>query len=105
MLELYRLLQKLGVKTFFITGRHDNEKQRNDTVKNLKSAGYDGWEQLVMKPDNNSDPARIFKSGKRQEIVDKGYAIILNIGDQASDLAGCCSERSFKLPNPFYLIP
>jgi hypothetical protein len=29
----------------------------------------------------------------------------LNVGDQASDLAGCCSERSFKLPNPFYLVP
>jgi acid phosphatase len=103
VLELYRLAQKLGVKTYFITGRH--EKERNDTVQNLKSAGYDGWEQVVMKPDNMTGPARIFKSGKRQEIVDKGYTIILNIGDQASDLAGCCAERSFKLPNPFYLVP
>jgi hypothetical protein len=28
----------------------------------------------------------------------------LNIGDQASDLAGCCEDRIFKLPNPFYLV-
>jgi len=30
---------------------------------------------------------------------------VLNIGDQASDLAGCCALRVFKLPNPFYLLP
>jgi hypothetical protein len=29
---------------------------------------------------------------------------VLNIGDQASDLAGCCAERVFKLPT-FYSIP
>jgi acid phosphatase len=103
VLELYRLAKRLGVKTFFITGR--SESQRDFTSTNLKDAGYDGWEDLVMRPDKNTDPARIFKSDRRQEIVDKGYTIVLNIGDQASDLAGCCSERSFKLPNPFYLVP
>jgi acid phosphatase len=103
VLELYKLPRKLGVKTYFITGRL--ESQRELTSKNLKGIGYDGWEELVMRPDNNTDPARVFKSDRRQAIVDKGYAIVINIGDQASDLAGCCSERSFKLPNPFYLVP
>ena len=103
VLELFRLAAKLGVKNFFITGR--SEQQRDLTVKNLKSAGYDKWEQLMMRPDNDSDPARIFKPTQRQAILDSGYTIVLNIGDQASDLAGCCAERSFKLPNPFYLVP
>lgn len=103
VLELFQLAEKLGVKTFFITGR--GEKQRAETIQNLKSAGYDHWEQLIMRPDNDNDPARVFKPAKRQEIVNQGYSIVLNIGDQASDLAGCCAERSFKLPNPFYLIP
>jgi predicted secreted acid phosphatase len=103
VLELFRLAQKLGVKTFFITGRP--EQQRAATIKNLNAAGYDKWEQLVMRPDNDSDPARIFKPIQRQKIVDSGYTIVLNIGDQASDLAGCCAESSFKLPNPFYLVP
>jgi acid phosphatase len=29
--------------------------------------------------------------------------IIANMGDQASDLAGGHAEKTFKLPNPFYL--
>jgi acid phosphatase len=103
VLELYKLAQKLGVKTIFLTGR--GEAQRQATVQNLKSVGYSGWEQLILRPDGNSQPARIFKSAMRQNLVDEGFTIVLNIGDQASDLAGCCSERSFKLPNPFYLVP
>jgi len=34
--------------------------------------------------------------------VDQGYAIVVNIGDQMSDLDGGFAERTFKLPNPFY---
>jgi acid phosphatase len=103
VLELYKLAQKLGVKTIFLTGR--GEAQRATTIQNLTSAGYSGWAQLIMRPDGNSQPARIFKSALRQKLVDEGFTIVLNIGDQVSDLAGCCSERSFKLPNPFYLVP
>ena len=33
----------------------------------------------------------------------EGYTIIGNIGDQLSDLEGGHAERTFKLPNPFYL--
>ena len=52
-------------------------------------------------PGEARTPARLFKPGNRQTIEKRGYRIILNIGDQASDLAGCCAERVFKLPNPF----
>jgi len=31
--------------------------------------------------------------------------IIVNAGDQESDLAGGYAERAYKLPNPFYYIP
>jgi hypothetical protein len=34
-----------------------------------------------------------------------GYTIIANMGDQFSDLEGGFSERTYKLPNPFYYIP
>ena len=47
-----------------------------------------------------------YKSGERKKIVDAGYRIILNVGDQRSDLAGSPqAEVSVKLPNPFYYIP
>ncbi|HEX3434983.1 MAG TPA: HAD family acid phosphatase [Solirubrobacteraceae bacterium] len=34
-----------------------------------------------------------------------GYRIIVNVGDQQSDLDGGFAQRAFKLPNPFYFIP
>ncbi len=102
-LELFNFAKSKGVALFFLTGRP--EAARAVTVKSLNDAGYSGWVDLIMRSDQaKAEPARTFKSHQRQLITDKGYRIVLNIGDQASDLAGCCSERTFKLPNPFYLI-
>ena len=56
-----------------------------------------------MQPDGNRGPVAVFKPRNRRPIMDN-YKIVLNIGDQASDLAGCCAERAFKLPNPFHRI-
>lgn len=102
VLELFTYARKNGIAVFFLTGRP--EAQRALTIQNLNEVGYAGWAELVMRPDGNHSPARVFKPQERQKIEDKGYHIILNIGDQASDLAGCCAERVFKLPNPFYLV-
>jgi len=102
VLELFNAAKKRGVAVFFLTGRPDT--QRDLTIKNLNEVGYAGWTDLIMRPQGDHSPARVFKPQERQRIEDKGYHIILNIGDQASDLAGCCAERVFKLPNPFYLV-
>jgi predicted secreted acid phosphatase len=103
VLELFSFAKRNGIAVFFITGRKESE--RAVTIKNLNDAGYSGWAGLVMRPDDNKLPARVFKSQERQRLEDKGNKIILNIGDQASDLAGCCAEHVVKLPNPFYLVP
>ncbi len=102
VLRLYNFAKASGVKVFFVTGRQESEREA--TIKNLNEAGYSGWTELIMQSDGNKLPAGVFKPKDRQAIVDEGYRIVLNIGDQASDLAGCCSERVFKLPNPFYLL-
>ena len=34
-----------------------------------------------------------------------GFTILVNVGDQDSDLAGGHAVRPFKLPNPMYYIP
>ena len=102
VLELFNAAKKRGVAVFFLTGRPNT--QRDLTIKNLNEVGYAGWTDLIMRPQGDHSPARVFKPQERQRIEDKGYHIILNIGDQASDLAGCCAERVFKLPNPFYLV-
>jgi hypothetical protein len=46
-----------------------------------------------------------YKAPARQKLVEQGYRILLNVGDQNSDLAGGFAERTFKLPNPFYFAP
>lgn len=102
VLELFNYAKKNGVYVFFLTGRHESE--RKVTIENLNEAGYSGWTELILRPDNDKSPARVFKPREREKIEGQGYRIILNIGDQASDLAGCCAERVFKLPNPFYLV-
>jgi len=106
VLELFNYAKNRGIAVFFVTGR--SETQRQLTVDNLHEAGYSGWTDLYMQPDpppgTLKPPAHEFKPKDRQAITGKGYRIVLNIGDQASDLSGCCAERVFKLPNPFYLL-
>jgi len=102
VLELFNFAKGKQVAVFFVTGRQ--EQQRAATESNLAEAGYSHWDGLYMQRDGNTEPASVFKPRNRRDIEAKGYKIVLSIGDQASDLAGCCAERVFKLPNPFYLL-
>jgi acid phosphatase len=52
-----------------------------------------------------TDSAVDLKEPIREWIENNGYTIILNVGDQASDLFGGHAGKTFKLPNPFYVIP
>jgi acid phosphatase len=103
-LEVARLAAARGMALFLITGRP--ESQRAATERNLRAAGYPEWAGLYMEPDGATFPsAADFKAPKRREIVEQGYTIVLNMGDQLSDLEGGYAERTFKLPNPYYWIP
>ena len=94
------------VAVFFITGRHEGLALRDVTVKNLKAAGYDGWAGLVLRPPAAGNMTiAAYKSGERRKIAAQGYTIIVNVGDQQSDLDGGYAERAYKLPNPFYYLP
>jgi predicted secreted acid phosphatase len=105
-LRIFREAEKDKVTVFFITGRP--EGQRADTEANLKAEGYDHWEKLYLRPEDHPKDQSVaqYKSGDRARIVAKGYRIVLNVGDQMSDLAlDPQADHSVKLPNPFYLIP
>lgn len=104
-LRLYQEAQRLGVTVFFITGR--GEAHRAATEQNLKSQGYTNYAGLALRSPAQSKEATIeYKSNARKTIADAGYRIILNVGDQFSDLKGSpAAELSVKLPNPFYYIP
>ncbi len=110
------------VAVFLISGRP--EALREYTEGNLQAAGYPvasikttGGIFLKAPPGDPSNPCG-YKSLRRHAIAEKGFTIILNIGDQYSDLENCDAagrritgtvsfrgERLVKLPNPFYCIP
>jgi acid phosphatase len=105
-LEFFKtVIATKNVAVFFITGRR--ESQRQATLWNLDSAGFEGWAALYTRPDDDhNDTIVLFKRGMREKIVHDGYKIIANIGDQLSDLdEGRSAECTFKVPNPFYFIP
>ncbi|KAM7259200.1 hypothetical protein ACFE04_014941 [Oxalis oulophora] len=103
-LNLYNELKKLGFQIVLLTGR--SEYQREVTEKNLLFSGFSDWERLYLRaPSDHGKPATVYKSEKRQELVDAGFRIHGNSGDQWSDLTGfAVAKRSFKLPNPMYYI-
>lgn len=91
-----------GFAIFFITGRQ--EDLRFATITNLVKNGvsYDG---LFMRPLDDDQSAQSIKLPYRQAIEKMGYKVIVNIGDQWSDLTGGHSENCIKLPNRMYFVP
>lgn len=104
-LRLFNRARAAGVDVFFITGRADS--LREATAKNLELAGYRGWKGLALRVGAQRQMSTVeYKSQERQKIVNAGYRIVLNMGDQWSDLNGQArGETSVKLPNPFYYLP
>lgn len=100
--DVFRTARRLGVDVALITGRR--ERDRPGTEKNLRAIDCTDYAVLICKPDADKTSAADFKTAERKRLVAQGRIIIANIGDQESDLAGGFSERTFKLPDPFYLI-
>jgi HAD superfamily, subfamily IIIB (Acid phosphatase) len=102
-LALYKLAQRKGIATFFITGRR--ESTRAHTAHNLEREGFTDYSELVLKPEAFTGSTVDYKAGARRTIESQGYRIVASVGDQYSDLAGGHEDVAFKLPNPFYFLP
>jgi predicted secreted acid phosphatase len=102
-LDLYRWARGRGVTVLFVTGRSD--ELRAVTRSNLRSEGYSGRLRLRMRPEDQ--PRRLrdgWKARTRRAIQRRGHRIVVNLGDQLSDLDGGSALRRIKLPNPMYVI-
>jgi len=98
--EVYRAARKREIAVFYITGR--SERDRAGTERNLRSIDCADHVELICKPSEVKQTSAAFKTAARERLTREGYTIIANLGDQESDLVGGFSERTFKLPNPFY---
>ncbi len=103
-LRIFNEAKRLGVSVFFLTGREEAERAATD--QNLRGQGFEGWQELFLrKAGQRSSTALEYKSAERARIVAQGYRIVLNVGDQWSDLRGAPeAEYSVKYPDPFYFI-
>ncbi|MGC5034005.1 HAD family acid phosphatase [Streptomyces sp. DT190] len=97
VLEAARYAQDRGVAVFFVTARPGIIYSFTDY--NLKQSGYRvsglyvrGFVDLFK---NVAD----YKTAQRADIEKKGYTIIANIGNSATDLSGGHAERTYKLPD------
>ncbi|XP_010529940.1 PREDICTED: acid phosphatase 1-like [Tarenaya hassleriana] len=106
VLELFNKLTTTGFKVFLVTGR-DEESLGQATLENLQNQGFMGYERLIMRnQDHRGQSAITYKTAIRQKLMEEGYRIWGNVGDQWSDLQGQCSgNRTFKIPNPMYFVP
>jgi predicted secreted acid phosphatase len=97
VLEVARYAQEHGVSLFFVTARPGIIYSVTDY--NLKHVGYQvsglhvrGFLDLFK---NVAD----YKTAQRVDIESKGYTIIANIGNSATDLSGGHAEKTYKLPD------
>lgn len=99
--EFLKWARDQGFAIIFLTGRPEN--MRVVTTANLikNKVAYDG---LYMRGDNDKRPASKFKAEVRKKIESMGYKIVVNIGDQDSDLAGGFALDGEKLPNKLYFV-
>jgi predicted secreted acid phosphatase len=102
--SLYRYARRHDVTVFFITGRRT--PLRATTIANLHRAGYGGHLNVRLRPDHEPPGTHDgWKARTRAALIARGYRIVANVGDQRSDLDGGSALRTFKLPNPMYVIP
>jgi len=114
MVDLSDYAASQGVTVYYITGRP--ETQRADTERDLLAAGYpDVTDANLFMRNRDNPPAYLpceptcstiqYKSLTRQHIETLGYDVIMDIGDQYSDLEGGFTDSQVKVPNPMYYLP
>jgi predicted secreted acid phosphatase len=118
MVDFVDAVEAKGYAIFGITGRRF--AQEAVTVENLQEVGFSQFngDNFYTKWDgaDTNKPSYVtcvaacttveYKANTRKHLEqDLGYDIVLNIGDQWSDLQGGYADQALKLPNPTYYLP
>ena len=100
--DLLQTAKSRGFSVMFITGRPP--VLAKDTLCQVRDIVWDG---MYFKPASKQVLAGTYKSAVRQFLRNLGYDIVLNIGDQPSDmdLPVESDKGEFQLPNVIYSIP
>ncbi|MFJ9567231.1 HAD family acid phosphatase [Streptomyces fuscichromogenes] len=97
VLNVARYAQEHGVALFFVTARPGIIYL--PTEYNLEHDGYQVSGLYVRGFLDLFKDVAAYKTAQRVDIENKGYDIIANIGNSATDLSGGHAEKTFKLPD------
>ncbi|MGW2522177.1 HAD family acid phosphatase [Streptomyces sp. NPDC001617] len=97
VLNVARYAQEHGVSLFFVTARPGIIYL--PTEYNLEYDGYKVSGLYVRGLFDLFKDVADYKTAQRVDIENKGYDIIANIGNSATDLSGGHADQTFKLPD------
>ncbi|SES17990.1 HAD superfamily, subfamily IIIB (Acid phosphatase) [Streptomyces sp. yr375] len=97
VLDVATYAQEHGVSLFFVTARPGIISGVTDY--NLKHVGYTVSGLYVRGFLDLFKDVAAYKTAQRVTIESKGYTIIANIGNSATDLSGGHAETTYKLPD------
>ena len=96
---IYLYASMLGITLAIITGRKGTPKNIEKTKLELHNMSIRDIGFLYFRPVNKPD-CRRFKQKARLNIHERGYNIIMSIGDQDSDIEGEHTGIKIKVPTP-----
>lgn len=100
--DFLKWARKQGFAIILVTGRP--EVDRIYTIENLVRDGI-AYDALYLRPQRGEkEPPQIYKSGVRKSLEDMGFTIVVNIGDQPSDLVGGHCLDCEQVPNRMYFL-
>jgi predicted secreted acid phosphatase len=97
VLNVAEYAQRHGVSVFFVTARPGILYA--PTEWNLEHDGYQVSGLYVRGLFDLFKDVAAYKTAQRVDIENKGYTIIANIGNSATDLSGGHAEKTYKLPD------
>ncbi|MDX2544782.1 HAD family acid phosphatase [Streptomyces sp. WI04-05B] len=97
VLKVAQYAQDHGVALFFVTARPDIIKPV--TQYNLTYVGYNVTGLYARNLIDLFKDVADYKTAQRVAIESKGYTIVANIGNSATDLSGGHAEKTYKLPD------
>ncbi|MFD3498898.1 HAD family acid phosphatase [Streptomyces sp. NPDC058676] len=97
VLDVAEYAQEHGVALFFVTARPGIIYSVTDY--NLEHVGYEVSGLYVRSFTDLFKDVAAYKTAQRVDIESKGYTIIANIGNSATDLSGGHAEKTYKLPD------
>ena len=103
-MELYETCRRHRIPVYFVTAREEEPETRTWTKRQLRAVGAGSYAGLIMQPATASARTRVFsgtssfKTRTRADLATRtGCAIILNVGDQWTDVVEFGSEKEIDL--------